>query len=234
MSIRRLVPLLPLFHVVLACILIGIEEWDHWHLHLEGVEWADRVGREERQHPQHTIQSKAAQAVAQAEALAWKESADSLPSGATMVIEGAELPAVVVVGWFQHSPSRDFSGFLQPLLFEATLGMPAALKVLLLDGLLILAIGAQWWFVGIWLRARERRNHKVKFQQTLAVVITIGAAVSTSLCRVGGDWEFFAVLASFGSAILWLILLSNAMYAMMKAACAWGYSRLWVRLRANG
>src|SRR5262245_58248889 len=117
MSFRRLTRLLPVIHVVLACTLIGVEESNHWRLHLEGVEWADHVGREERQHPQNTIQSKAAQAVAQAEALAFKESADFWPSTATIVIEGAELPAVVVVVWFQHSSTKDFGGFLQPLLF---------------------------------------------------------------------------------------------------------------------
>jgi len=193
-----------------------------------GVDAVDWIARYDQQH--HRIHSKAAQE----QDAAFQESIrmEFRAAAAAPPIYGVELPAALLIGWFCHPISTELGGYLQPRLFDATLGMPAATKVLLLDGILILAIGTQWLLVGIWLNARRRTSQNDEFPQKVAMAITVAGIVSASLCHV--RWlDLFSVLAAFGSAVLWLILLANMRFAA--AQSAWIFCQQpWVRPGANG
>jgi len=215
-TIQRLCWWLPLIHMVLALGLIAYEESQDWRLHLMSVDTRDRISRYDQEH--HQMQSKAAQE----QDVAFQEWArmEFRLAAAARPLYGAELPAALLVGWFYHPISADFGGFLQRWLFDLTLGMAAARKVFLLDGILILAIGTQWWLVGLWLRTRQGKNQNIKFPLKVAILITIGAIVSAALCRVG-VLELISVLAAFGCMVLWLVLLVNMILATTRSAWPW-------------
>jgi hypothetical protein len=211
-STSKLAILLPLIHVAVAGILIGFEESRYWRLNLESIDRADRLERHEREQPRHTIQSKAAED----KDSRFSETMEFRSSAATRVIFGFELPAFLVLGWFRHPITSRFDGFLQPWLVGLTLGMPAASKLVCLDGILIVTIGAQWWVICWWLEQRAGKNKPIRFLRTLAIAISVAEAVSAICCLAGGELEVPAILAAFGAVFAWFAILLSAAAAAFK------------------
>jgi hypothetical protein len=195
--------LLPLVHLAITIPLITLEEARGWKFipRMQAIEDYDRA------HP--VISSSPGR-------LGWGGDAYSeyRPPTSVKAIYTAELPAGALVGWYRHPPGV-FE--MPPLANEGwSRRFPFVrlkTRIALFDFLLIMAIGAQWFFVGWRLERLRAQGRRLNLILIPALVITSAGVLMAVLSQASGILELIAILSGL---VAWLGWIALALVAVTK------------------
>ncbi len=196
MKAIRYVVWLPVIHIVIMVPLISIQEAAGWRF----IPDVQRIEDYEAAHSQ-------APKIAESQ-LAWDPDFEYRPPTSVKAIYTAELPAALLVLWCGHVPGHTFATRPKET-WCRRLGRFARVqtRILILDSFLIVAIFAQWWFIGRRLDRLRLEKKGTTWIQLPAMVITFAGVLVALLSRGTRVLELIGIIAAFLAMMGWVVLI---------------------------